>query len=114
MSSTPQESGEASSKPNLLLWGGLAGLAAAGLVGYIYVRNKRRESIECVLAETRRSFTITPEQLRKVQASFQAEMVEGLRANENSSALKMIPTFVTQMPTGQETVSCPRRRMFHE
>jgi len=77
-------------------------LAAAGLAGYVILRNRRRHSIECVLAETRQSFTITPEQLRKVQASFQAEMVEGLRAAENKSALKMIPTFVTQIPTGQE------------
>ncbi len=90
------------SKQNLLLWGIGAGVVVGGIAGFLYFRNQRYANI---LDEVRGSLNVSTEQLQRVKAAFRAEMVEGLRAPENNSALKMIPTFVTQVPTGTEKVS---------
>lgn len=58
------------------------------------VADKLKQRVEAI----KQSFAVPKQKLEAIQAEFLAEMAEGLRAEENSSSLPMIPTYVTNLP----------------
>lgn len=77
--------------------------------GYVYEshyasewrRSQDPSSAASVLAAVERDFALPPERLRVILAAFLSEMRLGA-AREGGSTIRMIPAYVTELPTGKE------------
>ena len=101
------------SKSSALVAGFVAGSAAGSLVAYWVLTRRQspnevnlrseadRNTVGSVVAELQREFGVSTDDLREVMTSMTSRMWEGLAREDGQ--LKMIPTYVTHLPTGEET-----------
>ena len=101
------------SKSSALVAGFVAGSAAGALVAYCVLTRRQspnevnlrseadRNTVGSVVAELQREFGVSTDDLREVMTSMTRRMWEGLAREDGQ--LKMIPTYVTHLPTGEET-----------